>query len=163
VIDPASEPVFPNNVVYCLTQVLPGIDPDATVYNRPLRPTDPNYGLGVYATLWQPDENSYEIGHSVPGEATLTTYQIGVQTLIKDSDTERALAIGSIFTKRVRSVIYRNAPLRVALGSLSVADGTSVERMQRWGIRNQRFMSNDIEGKFVFISVLDLWMETEMS
>lgn len=162
-IDPTAKAVFPNNVVACLKIVLPGIDPDVTFYSRPLRPTDPNYAISAYGTLWQPNEESYEMGHSAPSEATLNTYQIGIQTLVKDGDTERGLAVSSILTNRVRAVLYRNEPLRLALGSLYVQDATFRESMRRWGIRNQRFMSNDIEGTFVTISVLDLWIETEMS
>lgn len=162
-IDPAAEAVFPGNVIECIAAVLPAVDADATVYKRPLRPTDPNYAIGIYATTWSPDEDSLEIGHAPPQEATLNSYQIGVQTLIKDGDTERGLAIGTIFARRVRSVLYRNEPLRIALGSLYVEDGSSRESMKRFGVRGQRFMSNDIEGKFVFISVLDYWIETEMS
>lgn len=160
-IDPTTEPDFPNNVVTALAIVLPGIDSDLTLVRRPLRPSDPNYSISVYATLWQPDDSSFEIGHSSPGEPTLSTYQIGIQTLVKDGDTERGLAISSILAKRIRSVLYKNEPLRVALGSLSVQDGPYKESMRRWGARSQRFMSNDIEGTFVTISVLDLWIETE--
>lgn len=161
-IDPTT-PAFPNNVVSALTFVLPGIDADVVPVSRPLRPTDPNLSIGIYATLWAPEEDSYEMGHPFPHEATLNTYQIGIQTLVKDGDTQRGLAVSSILTKRVRSVVYRNEPLRLALGSLYVQDDVSRESMRRWGIRNQRFMSNDIEGTFVTISVLDFWLETEMS
>jgi hypothetical protein len=161
--------VFPENVIKCLKIVLPGIDPEPDptkkiqILSRPLRPTDPQQCIGLYGTLWAPEEDSYEMGHVSPHEATLNTYQVGIQTLVKDSDTERGLATSSILTRRVRSVIYRNEPLRLALGQLYVADDVSRESMRRWGIRNQRFMSNDIEGTFVTISVLDLWLETEMS
>lgn len=162
-IDPTAEATFPGNVVEILADVLPSVEVDSTCYKRPLRPTDPNYSIGVYPTIWQPNEETYEMGHSAPHEATLNSYQIGIQTLIKDGDTERGLAVGSIFARRVRTVLYRNEPLRIALGSLYVEDGTSRESMKRWGVRSQRYMSNDIEGKFVFISVLDYWIETEMS
>ncbi len=162
-IDPALNPVFPNNVVNCFVAVLPGIDEDVRCLPRPLRPTDPNYSIGVYGTIWEPELDSLEIGHVAPQEATLNRYQIGIQTLIKDGDSQRGLAVSSILTKRVRTVVYRNEPLRIALRSLTVSDGDSLESMRRWGIRNQRFMSNDIEGTFVTISVLDLWLETEMS
>lgn len=167
-IDPTAEPVFPNNVVEVLAVVLPGIDEEVTLQKRPLRPTDPNYSLGVYATIWQPNEDSYEIGHlggggdSGPNESTVSTYQIGIQILVKDSDTARALAVGSLLNRRIRSVLYRNAALRLALASLYTTEGSVTERLKRWGIRSQRFMSNDIEGKFVFISVLDMFIETEV-
>lgn len=162
-IDPTAEAVFPGNVIECIAIVLPGIDPDTVVHKRPLRSTDPSYSIGVYPTLWSPNEESYEIRSKAPQEATLNNYSIGIQTLIKDSDTERGLAVGSIFANRIRSVLYRNEPLRLALGSLYVEDGTSRESMRRWNFRSQRYMSNDIEGKFIFISVLDYWIETEMS
>jgi hypothetical protein len=161
-IDPAT-PAFPNNVVTALKTVLPGIDESLQAFSRPLRPSDPNMALGIYATMWAPEEDSYEMGHPFPHESTLQTYQIGIQTLVKDGDTQRGLAISTILTKRIRAVVYRNQPLRIALGSLYVQDDVSRESMRRWGIRNQRFMSNDIEGTFVTISVLDLWLETEMS
>lgn len=163
-IDPA-EASFPNNVVLelCKPAAIPSIDSDCTVLKRPLRPSDPNYSVAVYGALWTPNEESYEMGHSTPHEASLNQYQIGIQTLIKDGDTEKGLAISSILANRIRSVLYRNQPVRVALASLYVQDGSSRESLRRWGPRSQRFMSNDIEGTFVTISVLDLWIETEMT
>ena len=112
-IDPTLDPVFPNNVVYCLSQVFPSIDPDVKVYNRPLRGTDPSYAIGVYGTLWTPDEQSFEIDPRMAHEPTLQEYQIGIQSLIKDGDPIRALQVSSILNKRIRGVLYRNAPLRV--------------------------------------------------
>lgn len=173
-IDPTIETVFPNNVVKCLGIVLPGIgdEGELTVLKRPLRPTDPDKSIGIYGTMWNPVESSYEMGHfntlgtpvgAMPGEPTLSDYQIGIQTLVKHSDTEAALAISSVLNKRVRTVLYRNQPLRLALASLYVEDGTSRESTKRWGVRSQRYMSNEIEGKFVFVSVLDFWIETEMT
>jgi hypothetical protein len=164
-IDPSLGLDFPNNFVHCLAEVYPALDEDGdlVIQKRPLRPTDPNYSVGIYGTLWQPDEESYEIGHEAVGEPTLSRYQVGVQSLIKDGDTQRGLAVSSILAKRLRVVLYRNQPLRLALGSLVVQDGAFKESMRRWGVRSQRFMSNDIEGTFVTISVMDLWLETESS
>jgi hypothetical protein len=147
--------------VECLAIVLPAVDPDVVLLRRPLRGTDPPYSIGVYATLWTPDQESYEINPKMAPEPTLQEYQIGIQTLIKDGDPIRALRTASVLNKRVRGVLYRNAPLRVALGSLQVTDGTYVESFRRSGIRTQRYMSNDLEGAFVFISVIDFWIETE--
>ena len=167
-IDPTAEAVFPNNFVEVLATVLPGIDEEVTLQKRPLRPTDPNYSLGVFATVWMPNDDSYEMGHlggggdSGPNEPTLSTYQIGIQVLVKDSDSERALAVGSLLNRRIRSVLYRNADLRLALASLYTTEDSVTERLKRWGIRSQRYISNEIEGKFVFISVLDMFIETEV-
>lgn len=160
-IDATLEAQFPNNVVSLLAVALPQVDPDAQVFTRPLRPTDPNYSIGVYGALWTPDEESQEMGNLF-NESTLQQYQLGIQTLIKDGEPERGLAVSSIFNTRVRRMLYRDEPLRVALGSLYVEDISYRESMRRWGVRTQRFMSNDIEGQFVYISVLDFWIETEV-
>lgn len=157
----ADEPVFPNNVVDLVATFLGTIDTDFMILKRPLRPTDPNQSIGLFGTLWMPDESSYEMGGVAPAEPTLSTYQLGVQCLVKDGDEERGLIVHSIMSKRVRSVLYRDQALRVSLGSLYVTDGLSTERTTRWGIRTQRYMNNDIEGKFVYLSTLDYWLETE--
>lgn len=165
-IDPLSSPDFPNNVVKILATVLPSVDSDCLAFDRPLRPTDPDYGIGVFAQVWSPEEDSYEMKGSPspgPNEPTLSRYQIGIQTLTKHGDTDQGLAISSILAKRVRVVLYRNQPLRLLLAGLSVSDSTSSERMKKWGIRNQRFMSNEIDGKYMFLSVLDFYFETETS
>ena len=156
--------VFPQNFVNVLAPVLHAIDEDQlTLAKRPLRPTDPNMSIGVYGTLWQPEEESYEMGHNPPQEPTLQQYQVGIQTLAKHGDVEALLNINSVLAYRIRTVLYRNQPLRLALGSLKVEDATFTESLRRWGIRTQRYMSNDVEGTFVTSSVLDLWIETEMS
>lgn len=159
----ASDAVFPSNVLLLLEAAFAGLDPDLTVLKRPLRPSDPNQSIGMWGALWSPEEDSYEIGHIAPHEPTLQTYQIGVQCLVKDGDEVRGLNIHSILSKRIRSVLYRNEPLRVALQSSYTTDGFSTERVRRWGVRNQRYMNNDIEGQFVYVSTLDFWFETELS
>lgn len=156
-----TEPVFPNNVVELVAAKMQLIDSDFVVLKRPLRPSDPNQSIGIFGTLWMPDESSLEIGGIAPAEPTLSSYQLGVQCLVKDGDEERGLTIHSIMSKRVRSVLYRDEALRVSLGMLYVTDGLSTERAKRWGIRTQRYMNNDIEGKFVYLSTLDYWLETE--
>lgn len=161
-IDPTVA-VFPQNFVNMIGPVISAIDPDIKYLMRPLRPSDPHMSVGVYGTLWTPEEDSFEMGHVAPGEATLNMYQVGVQTLIKDGDSQKLLNISSILSYRIRTVLYRNQPLRLALGSLKVQDGTFKESLRRWGIRTQRYMTNDLEGTFVTTSVLDLWIETEMS
>lgn len=160
-INPDDGAVFPNNVIATVLPVLGAIDADVQSFARPLRSTDPNLSIGVFPAIWQPDEESLEIGH-MAGEPTLGTYQVGVQTLVKDGDSQRALNISSIFQNRVRMVLYRNQPLRDILGSLWTEDSSGAkERMRRWGVRNQRYMSNDLQGSFIFTSVLDLYIETE--
>ncbi len=157
-----SQNVFPNNIVAAIASAMAGIDPDTTIKKRPLRPSDPNQSLGIWGALWDPAEESLEIGHSPIGEPTLGTYQIGVQSFIKDGDQERGLRIHSIFAARVRRVLYRDQGLRVSLASMSVIDGPVTESFRRWRVGNQRYMNNDIDGTFVFAATVECFAETEV-
>lgn len=158
-------PVFPNNAVDIIaTRALELIDPpDLYVVKRPLRKSDPNETLGVYAAFWNPVEDSYEMrgGNPTSSEPTLQRYMVFLEAFIKDMDEERGLAKHSVFSKLVRAMLYRDAPLLVSLRTLSSTVNGSTERTQRLGIRTQRYSSNELDGAFLFLSVIEFWLETE--
>lgn len=164
----ADESVFPNNVVELIAMRMANpavIDPDVNVLRRPLRNTDPDQSIGVFAQLWLPEEDSLEMMGSLSGapqQPTLQTYSGSVQAFIKDGDEERGLAVHSIMSARVRSVLYRDNPLRLALQGLSVTYTTgAVETLKRWGIRTQRYFSNEIDAQWLYLSTLEFFIETE--
>lgn len=155
--------VFPNNAVYLITARTKLLDTDLYVIRRPLRESDPTQSVGVFAAQWLPEETSYEMVGGPVGrhEPTLQQYFITVQAFVKDMDEERGLATHSVLSKMIRSMLYRDDPLRVALGSLSVTTDNSIERTQRWGIRQQRYFSNELSGSWLYLSTLEFWLETE--
>lgn len=173
----ASTPCFPNNIVDLIaTRAKTYIDPDDTgpeslqVFKRPLHRTDPPTALGVAAAQWLGESESLEmrggadpplLGSMGRNEPTLQTYYLTVEAYVKDQDEERGLAKHSVLSKLVRSMLYRDEPLRVGLSLLSVTTGSSTERAQRWGIRQQRFSSREITGAFLYLSTLEFWLETE--
>ncbi len=156
--------VFPNNVVQAVTAVLEGCHPafDGHAFPRQLRPTDPNPCIGVFPALWIPVQESLEMGHHPVGEPTFQRYTISVQALNKDADKDIALARHSTIATLVRRTLYRSDPLRVMLRSLTANDGGVQESFRKLTIGTQRFLSNDVNGQFVFLSVLDLTLETEI-
>ena len=161
-------PVFPNNIIEILQTRIAGLDESLTnsTFRRPLRESDPNTAAGVFAATWEPNEDSMEMrglgsSNPAPAEPTISTYIIGVQAFVKDFDEERGLARHSVLSKMIRSMLYRDAPLRVGLSTLSVTMNDSVERAQRWGIRAQRYLSNEIDGNFLYLSTLEFWLDTE--
>lgn len=160
-------PVFPNNIIDIVQTRIKLLDESLTnsTYRRPLRESDPNTAAGVFAATWEPDTESYEIrglgSTPAPSEPTISTYVIGVQAFVKDFDEERGLARHSVLSKMIRSMLYRDAPLRVGLSALSVTMNDSVERAQRWGIRAQRYLSNELDGNFLYLSTLEFWLDTE--
>jgi len=157
--------VFPNNVVNLVATRMALLDSDLLVVKRPLRPTDTIQAIGIFAAQWSPDENSYEMDSSPVGrsEPTISRYNVSIQALIKDADEERGLATHSVLSKMVRSVLYRDEPLRVGLTLLSATLNSSTERTKRWGIATQRYYSNEISGSWLYLSTLDFWLETETS
>lgn len=155
--------VFPNNAVFHISTRLQSLDSDLFVARRPLRSSDPVQSIGVYAISWQPNEESYEMKGALPSihEPTLQRYLIGIQAFVKDMDEENGLIVHAVLSKLVRTMLYRDEPLRVLLRSLSVLLTGSTERTQRFGISSQRFVGNEIGGAFLYLSTLELWLETE--
>jgi hypothetical protein len=155
--------VFPNNAVNLVALRTGLLDEQIRVFRRPLRESDPQVSAGIIAATWEPDSESMQIMGQPMGrnEPTLQTYLIAVQAFVKDFNEERGLARHSVLSKMIRSMLYRDEPLRVGLSSLSVTMNDSVERARRWGIRSQRFFSNEIDGDFLYLSTLEFWLETE--
>lgn len=160
----AEEPCFPNNAVDLIYTRAASIDSELERFRRPLRPDDPQQSFGVYAALWTPDEESNEMRGSRAHEPTLQRYTVMVQAFVKDGDEERGLAIHSVLSSRVRAMLYRDTPLRVGFGALSWSDAgnPATEHARRWGIRNQRFMSNEVQGSWLYLSSIEFWLETEI-
>ena len=155
---------FPNNIVDIIATRAELIDADLFVTRRPLRNTDPNQSVGVYAGDWQPQDNSKEfkgLGNAHASTPTLSRYRIIVQSFIKDMDQERGLNVHAVLSRMVRSMLYTDEPLRVALAGLSVNLDGSTERTQRWGVTSQKFFSNELSGDWLYLSILEFWLETE--
>jgi len=148
---------FPENIVAELGVTLATIEEVDQVINRPLRPTDPNGAIGIYAVDWNPQE--YQIGQYDPA---VTRYLIAVQSFVKHGDDQQGVALHARMAKRVRVMLYRDDELRVRLGSLSVSEGGVTERLQRWGVQTQRYLSNEVQGSFMYLAVTELWVETEI-
>lgn len=156
-------PCFPNNIVSALALRLGTIDPsDTTMFKRPLRHSDPSQSIGIFGALWTPEPETLEMGHYPQGEPTVGVYQLGIQFFIKDGDEERGLAAHSVFSTLGRRVLYRDQQLRVLLGALSVSDGITTEAARRWRVLNTRYMNNEIEGTFVYLSTVEFTLDTEI-
>lgn len=161
-LNPSTD-VFPNNVISKAATALQSIDPnDLTILKRPLRASDPNMSIGVWGALWQPDLESYEMGHFVPGETTISSYQIGVQSFVKDGDEELGLKLHAILAYHVRRVLYRDSAFRVGLAGMQVTLDFVTERYLKWEFRSQRYMNNEVDGTFVFSTTAECLLTTEL-
>jgi hypothetical protein len=148
---------FPENVVEELATMLAEVTDVDVVIRRPLRPTDPNGSIGVYAIDWAPTDHA--IGQFDPA---VTRYKFAVQSFVKHGDDEVGVILHSQLAKRVRVMLYRDEELRVRLGSLSTDEDGVIERLLRWGVQTQRYLSNEVQGTFLYLAVTELWVDTEI-
>lgn len=155
--------VFPNNIVILLDTRVHMLDADLAVFKRPLRESDPNQSVGIVAANWTPNEDSYEMLGAPQGrhEPTLQNYSITVQAFVRHGDEEIGLATHSVLSKMLRAMLYRDNALRVGLGLLSAEMNGATEKAQRWGVRQQRYYSNELQGSWLYLSNLEFWLETE--
>lgn len=148
---------FPENIIEELAISLDLLDGIDKVVKRPVRPTDANGTAGVYAVDWSPED--YQIGQYDPA---VTRYLIAIQTFVKHGDDEEGVLLHGRLGKRVRVMLYRDDELRVRLGSLNTQELGVTERTQRWGVRTQRYLSNELQGTFLYLAVTELWVDTEI-
>lgn len=157
---------FPANVISLVSDILSGIDTDLAVHHRPLRTTDENQCIGIFASDWTPDNNSWELLGRMPSEPTVGTYKITIQVLIKDMDTVNGLAVHSILSALVRSTLVRNLNLKQNLSVLTVTLDGGSERVQHWKVTKQNFLSNELVGgikQWLFFSSTDLLVQTNIT
>ena len=154
---------FPYNAVDLMASRFQTLDADLYVAKRPLRESDPNQSIGVFGQQWMPNEESYEMRGLPQGlrEPTLANYLLGIQAFVKDGDEERGAATHGTLSKLVRSMLVNDPTLRVGLRSLSVTTSGITERAQRFGVRTQRYLSNELSGSWLYLSTIELWLETE--
>lgn len=154
--------VFPNNIVELVSLRATLLDSDLFVTKRPLRNTDPNQSVGVFASQWVPNDDSKEmLGAAFAVAPTLSRYNVTVQSFIKDMEETRGLNTHNTLSRMVRSMLYNDDALRVALGTLQSTLNGVVEQSQRWGVTQQRFFSNELRGQWLYLSVMEFWLETE--
>lgn len=151
--------VFPNNACNLMAARIDDLyHADLFVVKRPLQATDNTRSVGISPAWWEPDEDSYEFASLEP---TVQTYRILIQSFVKNSDAEEGIAEHSVLSKVIRSLLYRDGPLRVGLDMLSVTMNGATERIQRRGIRRSQYISNEIQGNWFFLNTLEYYIETE--
>ena len=161
----ANTDVFPSNVVQIVVARLKQKYPRTGVLARPLRHTDPTQSIGVFPTEWMPDTDSYEFMQTPEprpaGHPTVQMYTINIQSFVKDMEAERGIRIHSLMSKAMRSLLYYDNPLAIGLQSLRVEMDGTAEVLQRRTIIRQKYISNEIDGAFLYLSTLQYSIETE--
>jgi hypothetical protein len=150
---------FPGDIVVILKAQLSdslGASVTPTMLGRPLRPSDPHLSIGIYSVDWRPDQ--YELGQFSPATAN---YEYRIEVLVKDADEERGRTLHGNYAKSIRTMLYEDADLKVALAQASDSLAGTLERVQRWGVRQQRFLNNEVDGKFLYLASTEFFVGTE--
>lgn len=128
------------------------------VFRRPLRPSDPRVSISTFPTSWEPDMLEMTGSMRPP---TLSTYHYALQLLVKHTDEEEGMTLHSLISKLMLAMLYGDTTTKVALTELVEVSLGITERTQRYGVQSQRYVNNEIDGIFVFLSTTELWVQTE--
>jgi len=165
----ANELCFPNNIVDVMAarvkQNFDVIDPsgDTVVIKRSLTVSDPDQSIGIVPVDWAP-KGQPEIGRKPNQfEVSAQAYTIMLQALINDMDEDRAIRRHSLFSTKLRRMLYRDTVLLSALAQLEVTDSDVREKTLQYGIRSQQFLVTRKDSSFQYLSVIEFYLETQIS
>jgi hypothetical protein len=150
--------VFPATIVKTVARNLKRLGAIEAVVKRPVRPIDPNYTLGVFAFDWIPAPGSYGIGQEDPQTGI---YHLRIQCMVKHTNEEEGLQEHSVLSKSLRAMLYRDAQLRAELTALEETTFGVTERLQHFTVQSQRFMTNELDGAYIYLSAMDVNFNVE--
>ncbi len=148
---------MPNSGVVCIETFLKELLPEITDWvRRPMRPTDPQDCVAIFAEVWNPGQA--EIGNYGP---SLSRYNYRLQYLHHNTSEEEGTLRSGQMAKRLRTMLYQRPDLRVRLAALTETVDGVLERVTTMGITSQRFLSAELRGTFTYLNAIDFWIEVE--
>jgi hypothetical protein len=153
-----NQDLFPDTFVSLVADHISSVLTDKIVVTRPVRETDPSETIGIFPTSWRPDDMSAQIGQMEMG---LSRYTLTIQNIVKSMDEVEGRRRFSLHAKLLRAILYRDDGLRVLLGGLEEELMGTKERVKRYGIVSQNFVSNEFPGAFIYLGVTEFYVETE--
>lgn len=149
--------VFPASIVRVMAENFTRLNGIDKVFRRGIHPIDPTRSIGVYSLDWLPE--GAQIGQQEPPWAH---YHVRVQCMIKHMSEEEGMAEHSVLSKSLRAMLYRDQQLRAELALTDTSFGT-IERLKDFHVQMQRFMTNEINGAYVYLSYMDVAFRVEQT
>jgi hypothetical protein len=134
------------------------LPPETRIYDRSLRATDSAMSVGLRLGNYIYDSQSAVIGQQEPA---LGSYSLTVQNMVKHTDEEIGRKVHYIQCALVRAVLYRSNSLRLRLLGADEELMGSTERVKRFGVKRQDFLSNQVSGSFMYLCATEMYVETE--
>jgi hypothetical protein len=155
-----TEAVFPVNVIDTIAIVASSVLPLADVVRRPLRGTDLDQSLGVFAARWVPLGDGMEMGRPYLG-SSVEIYTVVIQAMVKDAEEAVGGARHSVLSELVRTMLYTDQTLKLGLDSLQTELAGVRKNTRTWKISSQEYFNNSVNGFFVYLSSLEMTVEVE--
>lgn len=115
--------------------------------------------IGVFPANWSPDLGSKEIGNIEPTEAR---YVIRIQNMRIDADEIIGRAKFNNTCRAIRAILYRDPVLRLALGGLSETIAGSTERVKKYDVTKQDYLSGRLgDGNMTYFCTTEMVVTTE--
>lgn len=161
-IDSIGNTAFPANIISLSHTRFDLLNLDLTVVERMPTKDDPNYTIGIATGVKTPQPDSDEIsGLGGYVGATLTDYLLIFYAFVKDQNRERGQAGHSVLAEIVEGILVDDHAFKAALGMLQATVLGRTKRMQRFYIRQTRYLANEVDGNHLFLSATEVIFETE--
>lgn len=146
---------FLNHIEASLARYLP----KTNIQLRPIRTEDSGNSIGIYSASWLPDQDSYEIGNGYG--PTCNYYMIKIQNVVKSANETMGRALFTNVAKMIRVILVRDPDFRVALLGLTEEMLSTKERVSKFSVTRQDYLSTRIQATFLYLATTDLLIETE--
>lgn len=163
---------FPYNVMFKLEEALQELAPHTDlalkdgvrIYRRPLAGHDDGDSIGIVPVMWNPDEDSVEMGRETGATvATFQRYPFDIQTLVIDPDEIEGIKAHSYFAALVKQKLQFSELLNDELKGMSTNLNGSTETVTRWGVENQTYFSEGSGAYFSYMSNTSFYVDTEIN
>lgn len=161
---------FPYNVILALEEslqeLIPHTDPakrdGLRIYKRPLNDGDDSESVGIFPVMWSPDNDSMEMRGRPVSEPTFQRYPIQVVSLITSADELEGILAHSQLAALIKQSLYRSETLEVSLRTMQAYLNGSIERVIRWGVESQTYLSDESGSMFSFMAETMFFVDTEI-
>ena len=156
---------FPMSLVTPIMESFERLLPEHQVVARSLGLSEGTDTIGVFPSAWRPIENStlmgMTLGNMASTEPSLGSYAIRIQNLRIDADEIIGREAFNNTCKKIKAILYRDPVLQLALRSLTEELLGTVERMKKFDIVKQDYLSSMTNMGMFYLGTTEVIFQTE--
>jgi hypothetical protein len=135
-------------------------DDEYMIVARPVGPLDPSRTVGIFPATWvaNPEDKLIGVPNREPYQAV---YTITIHNIVIHADPIEGRRLFGIDSKSIRAILYRDPEFTVALAGLTESFLGSVERVKKYDVLRQEYMSNKSGISFLYLCKTEFIITTE--